>query len=360
MKKTGLEKTLQILLVLILSIAALHFAQPFLVPVILAGLFSMLFLPLCRKLERSGLPRSLSVLGCILLFLGILAGIGILITWQISNLTQDLGNIEEKVRSAWRHLSDYIAETFGISRIRQEEVLEEQSKNAGGGIAKISAILMDVIVNFILMIVYIFLFLYYRSRIKTFILRIIPKKENANVKDAIDSIEDVSLKYLSGMGIMIVCLWIMYSIGFSLLGLKNAFFFAIMCGLFEIVPFIGNFVGNLLAVLMAVTQGGGAPMIIGILITYAIIQFIQTYVLEPLVVGTEVDINPLFTILGLVVGELIWGISGLVLAIPLMGIAKIVFDHIPSLQPYGQLMGKEKKKGKGIHEKVARLFSKKK
>ena len=84
-------------------------------------------------------------------------------------------------------------------------------------------------------------------------------------------------------------------------------------------------------------------MVIGIIISYAFIQFFQTYVLEPLVVGTEVNINPLFTIMGLVVGEIIWGIPGLMLAIPLMGILKIVFDHIPSLKPYGYLMGYEKK-----------------
>jgi predicted PurR-regulated permease PerM len=127
-------------------------------------------------------------------------------------------------------------------------------------------------------------------------------------------------------------------------GLKHAILFAILCGLFEIVPFVGNFTGNLLAVLMAVTQGGGSEMVIGIIITYAIIQFLQTYLLEPLVVGGEVNLNPLFTIIALVVGQLVWGIAGLVLALPLLGMVKIICDHIPSLQPYGYLMGREKNK----------------
>ena len=102
---------------------------------------------------------------------------------------------------------------------------------------------------------------------------------------------------------------------------------------------------------MVVVQGGGSGMIIGVLITYAIVQFIQTYILEPLVVGAEVNINPLFTIFVLVAGELVWGIPGMVLAIPLLGIAKIICDHIEPLKPYGFLIGQEKKSKGGLLER---------
>jgi predicted PurR-regulated permease PerM len=136
----------------------------------------------------------------------------------------------------------------------------------------------------------------------------------------------------------------MYGIGFSIAGVKNAFFFAILCGLLEIIPFVGNLAGTALTVLMALTQGGGGNIVIGVLITYALVQFIQTYILEPLVVGAEVNINPLFTIIAIVLGELIWGVPGMVLAIPLTGIFKIICDNVESLKPYGFLIGKEKKK----------------
>jgi predicted PurR-regulated permease PerM len=130
-------------------------------------------------------------------------------------------------------------------------------------------------------------------------------------------------------------------------------------GLLEIVPFVGNITGTSLTILMALTQGGGGGMIIGILITYGLVQFIQTYILEPMIVGSEVNINPLFTILGIILGELVWGIPGMILAIPILGILKIVCDHIPSLQPYGFLIGEEKKKKKGIglFEKIKKRFS---
>jgi predicted PurR-regulated permease PerM len=97
---------------------------------------------------------------------------------------------------------------------------------------------------------------------------------------------------------------------------------------------------------MVVTQGGGSNMLLGVLATYAVVQFVQTYVLEPLVVGAKVSINPLFTILAIVVGEMLWGIAGMVLAIPISGIMKIIFDNIPQLEPLGFLIGTVKKGGK--------------
>ena len=130
-----------------------------------------------------------------------------------------------------------------------------------------------------------------------------------------------------------------------------------LCGLLEIVPFVGNLTGNVLTILMAVSQGAGSGMVVGIIVTYAIVQFLQTYILEPLVVGAEVNINPLFTVVVLVIGELVWGIAGMVMAIPLLGITKIICDHIEPLKPYGYLIGQEKKgKRKGVIEKIKSWF----
>lgn len=361
MERSSLQRTLYILLIAFLTVAGLYFAKPFLVPVCLAGLFAMFFLPLSRRFEKWGVNKGLAAVFCLLTFLFVISGIILLVSWQLSNLTSDLGSIEEKVRGVWKQASEYISQTFGISPEKQEEVIEKQAEGGEGEksiVAKIGGSLMSLIVDFILMMVYIFLFLYYRSHIKKFILKLVAKKDEPNTKDAIQGIEKVSQKYLMGMGIMIVCLWVMYSIGFTILGLKNPIFFAMLCGLFEIIPFVGNLTGNALAVLMALTQGGGMGMVIGILITYAIIQFLQTYILEPMVVGSEVNINPLFTIIVLVIGELIWGIAGLVLAIPLLGIVKIICNHIPALQPYGFLIGKEKSEGRTFKGKIQGWFKK--
>ena len=84
---------------------------------------------------------------------------------------------------------------------------------------------------------------------------------------------------------------------------------------------------------MALVQGGGTGMVLGVIGVYAVVQFVQTYILEPLVVGTEVNLNPLFTIVALVLGEILWGIPGMIIAIPMLGIVKIVCDNIEGLKP---------------------------
>lgn len=346
-----MQKAVYFLLLSFLSIAALIYAKSFLIPVCFAGLLAMLFLPLSNWFERKRIPRALSILFCIIIFVGLLSGIIGLISWQITDLASEAGDIENKMKKMISSVEEYIRSNFGISKKQQENIITEQAKANGNMFSNIGATLSGFIVDFILVLVYIFLFMFYRDRIKKFVLQLVSASQKKNAESIIQDVEKVSQQYITGLGMMIVCLWIMYSIGFSIVGVKYAILFAVICGLLEIVPFVGNLAGNLLTILMVVVQGGGTGMVLGVVITYFIVQFIQTYLLEPLVVGAEVNINPLFTIIILVVGELIWGIPGMVLAIPLLGIIKIICDHVPSLKPYGYLIGSDKKKRSSLFKK---------
>ena len=311
----------------------------------------MLFLPLSRWFERKKIPKVLSILLCIIIFLSVITGIIGLISWQVTDLATEAGDIENKVRQMITNAEESIRKNFGISVKQQEQILKQQAQNGSDRLSKLGSYLMGFFVDFILVLVYIFLFMFYRGRIKTFILQLVSSQQKTNTESIINEIQKVAQQYITGLGLMIACLWIMYSIGFSIVGVKYAVLFAVICGLLEIVPFIGNLTGTLLAILMVVIQGGGTGMILGVIITYLIVQFLQTYLLEPLVVGAEVNINPLFTIIVLVLGELIWQIPGMILAIPLLGIVKIICDHVPSLRPYGYLIGGGEKKRSALMSK---------
>jgi predicted PurR-regulated permease PerM len=200
------------------------------------------------------------------------------------------------------------------------------------------------------------------NHIKIFLLKISPKVEKENMEDVIQKAAGISQQYLLGLSKMIVLLWIMYGIGFRLIGVENAFFFAILCGLLEIVPYIGNITGTILTAVIAAVHGANATLIIEIIGVYAIVQLIQGWILEPLILGPQVKINSLFTIIALVLGELLWGIPGIILAIPLTAIFKIVFDHIEPLKPYGFLIGEIEttKKEIAIVEKIKKIMMTKK
>ena len=191
----------------------------------------------------------------------------------------------------------------------------------------------------ILILVYFVFLLYYRNHIKNFLIKITKPNQQEEMHLVIFSATHISQQYLLGLSKMILLLWIMYGIGFSIIGVENAIFFAILCGLLEIVPYVGNITGTIVTILFAAIHGGNPTLLIGIIITYGIVQFIQGWVLEPLILGPQVKINPLFTIIVLVLGQLVWGIPGIILAIPLTAILKIICDHIEPLKPYGFLIG---------------------
>ncbi|HZF65866.1 MAG TPA: AI-2E family transporter [Chitinophagaceae bacterium] len=360
MNNAKLQRSVCILLFLYFLFTILHLAKPFLVPIAFAGLLAMLFLPMAKKLENKGWNRALAVLATVLVLVLVVMGILSLLAWQISDMTQNSAQLERNVMRQVNLARRYIATTLGISQQEQQKMIQKQQSFSGRMAGNFTTILTSFASMFgksLLVLIYFFLFQYFRTQLRNFVLKLVPQGEKPHTLKTIEECRRVAQKYLGGLGLMIVTLWVMYTIGFTIAGVKNPFFFAILCGLLEIVPFVGNITGTAITVLASVAQGGNMSLIIGILITYGIVQFIQTYLLEPLIVGNEVNINPLFTIAGLVAGELIWGIPGMVLAIPVMGIAKIICDNVESLKPYGYLLGTDKKtESSGLINKIKSWF----
>ncbi len=343
MQPSRLAKALQITLLLILVPTILYVARQFLIPIALAGLLAMLLLPLSTWLEKRGLNRGLSTLVSVLTLLVGIGTIIALLSWQMTNVADDLSQIKTVATERVEQLRQYASQKLGVSRDAQEQIVKDNQASGAGGAAKIGAAilggLLGGLVTFILAVVYIFMFLYYRAHFKQFILKLMPTTEKKEATRVITQISQVAQKYLGGLGLMIVLLWVLYGIGFSIVGVKNPVFFAILCGVLEIIPYVGNLTGTSITLLMAVAQGGDTSMMLGILVTYGLVQFFQNNVLTPLIVGSEVNINPVFTIMALLGGELVWGIAGMILAIPLLGMIKIIFDHVEGLKPYGFLLG---------------------
>lgn len=348
MQNSKLFKALAIVALVLLIVTALILGKPFLVPLTFAALLAMLLLPVTRWLESKGVNKALATLAAIMLLISFFAVVLFFIGWQMSDIASNTAKLQQTISEKYEQAKNLISQQLGVSVQKQDQIIKEQQKSSSGKMTGMVTGVMGGITSFLtdtlLVFVYVFLFIYLRSRIKGFIIRLVPLVERQNAMTVLDDTQQVTVKYLSGLFLMIVCLWVMYGIGFSLLGVENAIFFAILCGLLEIVPFVGNLTGTAVTIAMSLVQGGDMNMVIGILLVYGLVQFIQTYLLEPMIVGAEVSINPLFTIVGLVAGELIWGISGMILAIPLLGITKIVFEHIEALKPFAYLIGSDEKK----------------
>ena len=291
-----LNKTIKILLLVFLSALILYHGRPFLVPLAFAALLAMLLLPLSEKLESWGVNKAISKVLSILVIVLFFAGIIALLAWQVSDMSQNAPEIEKSINAKVQQVREYITNTLGIPQQKQQEILQKQQQSSGSKLsATISGAFASVgtlLTNFLLILVYIFLFMYFRAHLKKFVLKLVPPQETANANRIMQNSRKVAQKYITGMMLMIVGLWIMYSIGFAIAGVKNFFFFAILCGLLEIVPFVGNLIGNVLTVVVTLAQGGSMNVVLGILITYALVQFIQSYILEPVVMGAIILQGP--------------------------------------------------------------------
>ena len=351
-----------ILLLLVLAVTCLYFGKSFLIPLALAAVLAMLFVKFSNWCEAKGLSRGFSAFLSVLLFVSSVAVLLLLLSWQLTDLTDHISEMKTRILSLLQNIRGWLNEKIGVSAEEQKAMLQSSgsaSSSSGQLVFNFASGVMSVAVNTVLVLVYIFLFLYYRSHLKKFLIRIVPSSEEKTADEIVHEASEVSKQYLAGLALMIVMLWVMYGIGFSIVGVENAIFFAVLCGILEIVPFVGNITGTSVTVLAVVAQGGDGNMIIGVIITYLVVQFIQTYILEPLIVGSQVNINPLFTIIGIVAGEMVWGIAGMILAIPLMGIVKVICDHVPSLKDFGFLIGSPSKdKDYVFIEKLKKLFSK--
>jgi predicted PurR-regulated permease PerM len=337
-----LTATLKKILLVFLIIGGLYFGKVFFMPLCFGGILATLFLPFCNWLEHKKCSKALAIIICLLTIIIAVGSILSLFGWKIAGLIKDVELLKERLIDSGVSFQDYIFNRFGLSVADQLLILKQEQPSYSNIMQNIAGSISNVLANLILILIYFIFLLYYRSHIKQFLLKLTEESHRLEMENIVKNTAKVSQQYLIGLSKMIFLLWIMYSIGFSIIGVKNAIFFAILCGLLEIVPYLGNIFGTLITIIIASLQGGDLSLLLKIALVYGVVQTIQGWLLEPLILGPQVKINPLFTIVVLIVGQLLWGIPGIILAIPLSAMLKIICDHVEPLKPYGFLIGEIK------------------
>lgn len=336
---TSLSSVIKKISIVFLVVLGLYYAQEFLIPLCIGGVLATVFLPFCNWIESKKVPKGIAVLLSLFGLLFIIFLLISLVGYQISELVSDAEILKEKAIESGTKIQKFIFNTLNISIKEQDKILKSEQPSYSNLMQTMLGSMASFMSGIILMLVYFVFLLYYRNHIKKFLIQLVQKPQQEEMGEIIQSVAAVSQQYLIGLSKMIFLLWVMYGIGFSVLGVENAIFFAVLCGILEIIPFVGNITGTILTVLFAAINGVDSQVLIGIVIVYGIVQFIQGWILEPLIVGSQVKINSLFTILALVLGELLWGIPGIILAIPLTAMFKIICDHIEPMKAYGFLIG---------------------
>lgn len=343
-----LRKVNHLLIFLFLLFAGMYYARSFLLPVSLAVLFSMLMSGLANRFEKWGMPRWLSTILCTLILVIVFLASVYFITDEVAEFADDIPSLKEKALENLDKIQGYIGEQWGLDPEKQVSLLRTRSSTILDGVGAVVQVILqmltDVLKYFVLITVYVLLMLLYRDKFHLFILKQVQDNKQERVREVLQNCTIVAVKYLLGRGLLVVILFFMYGIGYKISGLDHPLFMALIAAALSIIPIVGTLVGGAIPVGIALITGSSG-VAIGAVIVFLIAQVVENYVLTPLVVGSKVNLNPLFTIMAVILGGAIWGAIGMIVFIPLLAIVKIICDNIPSLNHYGFLIGKETSSG---------------
>jgi predicted PurR-regulated permease PerM len=342
MATTGIRKINNILLLIIAVLAILYLGAPFLKPLVLGFFFATLMRPVSKLFERWGMHRMLASVICAIIVLIGVSGLVLLLVVQLTQFSDDLPEMGEQLSGLLETVQEEVASMTGISADRQREMLEESEGMAEGIQAFIQNFLqglMTTLGHFFLTLVYLFLFLNNRSKFQEFILMYVPESEQDKGKKIISRSATVSHHYLWGRLQVVVILAIMYFATFMAFDLRFALLFTVVGALLTIIPYIGPLLSGIMPVGFFLVEGADSETVLLFAGVVLVIQLIESYILEPLIIGKEVSLMPFIIIIAIVIGGMLWGILGMILFVPLFSIMKITFDQISELRPMGFLFG---------------------
>lgn len=360
-------KLVTILFGVILVVFVMKMAKSILVPLLVSGLLAVLITPLASWFEKRGFAKALASVLSVIILMAALFGLGYIMYNQVLNLTGEFGIIERRIMEIINNINLFIEQHIeGVLPIPAGEIQQSIFDYFSSNIANITQGVFATITSLTMLLifpVYIFLFLYYRHFLFRFVLMVFAERHRETVKQVAGQVREIVQNYIVGMFIVIVILAVMNSIALYSIGIRHALFFALFAAMLNVIPYVGPFIGATLPITFALFTKESLLYPIGIFAAFWVIQNIEGNFLTPKIVGKKVSMNPFMTIVALFVGNFIWGLAGMILFIPGMAILKVIFDVIPGMEPYGFLLGANRKSDNApihkisIKERISQLRS---
>lgn len=337
-------KSTLILLGLIAVTFIFYIGQEILIPVMMSFLYAILLYPMVNFLKsKLHFPHVLAVMIAVILFVLIFIGLFVFLTFQISDFTDDFDKIERNINIHLSNIQGFIRDNFHLSSREQKQYIDTATEDSmQKGKELIGTTLMsftDTLVNLTLIPIYTFLILLYRTHFLLFLSKLFKKENHEQLKNILTNIRVAINSYIVGLIIEMVLISAMTTIGFMLLGVKYAVLLGIITGILNLIPYIGILFAGLLSILASLTGSPDLSIIIGVIVITIVVQIIDNNIIVPLIVSSKVEINAIISIIGIIIGGAIAGISGMFLALPVLAIMKVIFDRVESLEPWGYLMG---------------------
>jgi len=336
-------KSSVILIGLTLLFVLLSYGKFILMPLAFSALFAMLLAPISNRLERWKLGRAAAIIVSMVLVFVLFSGMLWLISLQFVQFAQELPEVTARLKQLNADILHFVENTLGIAPDRQTDYLQrgvdnliEQSGQYVSGLVNTTTTLFTTLG---LMPIFIFFMMYYKEMYQTFLNKIIERRSHSEVEELVDKVQNVAQNYLVGLITVIVILAVLNSIGLLIVGIDHAIFFGVFAAFMAIIPYIGIIIGSLPPLLYALFLTDSLLYPLGVIIVFIIVQFLEGNFISPRIIGSRVSINPFIALIALIIGGQLWGISGMILFVPLIGILRVVFEEIPALSPVGYLLG---------------------
>ncbi len=344
--------------------AILVLAKPVLIPIAFAFLIAFILFPAVRKFESWGANEIASASLSILSLLLIIGGGIFLFSNQIIHFSEDLINFKGKVLNVFADATLFINKNFEfLPQLEKGELLDKLkswlSESANVLLSQTFSSTTNVIFGILTSLIFAFLILIYRKGLVRAFVSFYPLEHREKAYKMAKSVQKVGQQYILGMMVVIFILGLVNSIGLWIIGIDSPFLFGFLAGILAIIPYAGTILGAAIPILYAFISYDSLWMPISIAIFFWAVQFIESNFLTPKIVGGNLKINPLASILSIIIGASVWGIAGMVLFLPFAAMLKVVCEEYEELKPVALLIGEQNNKKKDVNVKfIGRWFKK--
>ena len=327
------------MLSLIAFCVIMFYGSGFLIPIAFGVLWAFLVGPVHKKLTDKNVNKYLSAVLSVSIIVAFFTVLLSVFGWQINELIEKSDKIEEVLVEKQNQIQHFVKTNMGITFKEQGEYFKNFSKSLRENAAAFLGGTTTAITSFFLSLIYAILLLSERKRFRAFLMRVSDRKERAR-KTAMETSEVVQ-SYLSGKLIVIALLSIAYAIGFLIAGIPYAVLLSIFAAFLSFIPYVGNLIGGTIAMIITLATGGTTTDLMLIFIIMSVAQIVESYILEPWIVGSNVDLNPFFAIFSVIAMSTLWGPAGAVIALPMAGAIRIILGKMEEYEDVGYLMSNE-------------------
>ncbi|MCW3076908.1 MAG: hypothetical protein JWO32_1517 [Bacteroidetes bacterium] len=265
------------------------------------------------------------------------------VSTQLSMLSDTYPQLKEKAQGTVKQLIQWASMHFNVKEQKIEGWLQsaegKASNNAGDIFGKTLISVGSTFFILLLLPVYLFMILFYKSLLLEFIRRLFHSTHHAAVVEVLQNTKSIIQSYLMGLLIEALLVATLNSLGLLILGIDYAIILGVTGALLNVIPYIGGVIAIALPMIVAFVTKNSISSPLMVLGVYLLIQFIDNHYIIPRIVASKVKINALVSIIVVLIGNAIWGIPGMFLSIPLTAIIKVICDHIENLKPWGFLLG---------------------